>query len=98
MTPEYCVMLTTAILQTLAPGTAGLVTTSPHHTFIIAANCPLVVSWMEALPASGGGKWGHGHTPQITDECGNRAAVCYDGVLHYFIGDILAVTQRSLAG
>ena len=55
-------MLTTAMLQTLAPGTAGLVTNSPHHTFIIAANCPLVVSWMEALPASGGGKWGHGHT------------------------------------
>ena len=56
----------------------------------------MVVSWVQALPASGGGKQGHGYTPQITDECGNRAAVCFDGVLHYFIGDTLGVTQRSL--
>ena len=81
-------MLTTAMLQTLAPGTAGLVTTSPHHPFItvyvecsppIAATCPLVVSWVQALPASGVGKQGHGYTPQITEECCNRAVVFYDG-------------------
>ena len=61
----------------------------------IAATCPLVVSWVQALPASGGGKQGHGHTSKITDECGNRAAVCYDGVLHYYMGDTLGITLGS---
>ena len=85
-------MLTTAILQTLAPGTAGLVTTSPHHPFITVyvGTCylplGLIVSWMQALPASGGGKQGYGYTPQIKDACGNRAAVCYNDVLHSFMG------------
>ena len=55
----------------------------------IAATCPLVVSLVQALPASGGaaGSWLH-----TTDECVKRAAVCYDSVRHYFIGDTLAVT------
>ena len=79
-----------------------MLTTSPHHPFITVyvGTChlplALIVSWMQALPASGGGKQGYGYTPQIKDACGNRAAVCYDGVLHYFIGDTLAITLGSL--
>ena len=38
------------------------------------------------------GSWSH---TTDTDECGNRAAVCYDGVLHYYMGDTLGITLGS---
>ena len=103
MTPEYCVMLTTAILQTLAPVTAGLVTTrasvthSLLRTLAAAHSCHLPLGCLlgagtASLRRGGTGSWSH---TTDTDECGNRAAVCYDGVLHYYMGDTLGITLGS---
>ena len=85
-TPEYCVMVTTAILQTLhqtpAPITHSLLRTlAAAHSCHLPLGC-LLGAGTASLRRGETGSWLH---TTDTDECGNRAAVCYIMTVCYII-------------